>query len=144
MKIIILAASFAAMAGFASCDSCSTGRQEKTTATDTHNARNSLDYEGVYEGYVVWGGEKEEVKVSVTLDGDKYTRTISEAAGGKTLSIQKGTYVWNEEGNTVMLQRADRPNTYFVGEGRLIQMDKQGDNATNGKYAEKRSLNKKR
>lgn len=115
---------------------------ETAIIADSHNARNSLDYTGVYKG-ILPCGDCEGIETEVTLDAEnnfvKKTKYL-----GKDSSIfeENGSYAWNEAGNTVVLEGiTDSPNQYFVGENQLFQLDMDGNRIT-GELADKYILKK--
>ena len=97
------------------------------SAVDMHNAHNSLDVDGLYRsseftmnGFLVWEG--------IILDGDSYERAYF-PAGEKvqeSLRQEAGTVSWIDAGNTITLDSAIEPNGYFVGENKLIPLDRKG------------------
>ena len=107
---------------------------------DGHNAKNSLDYKGVYTGKVPTASG-EGMIVSVTIEDSTYVKTI-EYVGKKDKFEEKGKYTWNAEGNTVILDGVkDSPNKYFVGENTLTQLDMEGNKIT-GELADQYILKK--
>lgn len=101
--------------------------EQAAAVTDTHNARNSLDVDGLYRsqeftknGVTVWCG--------IILAGDEYERAYFPAGEEvqESLQYEAGTIEWNEAGNTITLVSALEPERYFVAEGRLIPLDKDG------------------
>jgi heat shock protein HslJ len=65
--------------------------------------------------------------------------------GKKDIKIneQKGTYTWNEAGNSIILAGIENgPAKYFVGENYVVQLDREG-NKIEGDLAEKYILQKK-
>lgn len=104
----------------------------ETEADRAHNARNSLDYHGVYAG-VVPCADCAGIDTTVELKDDG-SYTLSVQYLGKdddTIHTWEGEYVWNDAGNTVTLTGVeDRPDQYFVAENRLIQLDMDGNRIT--------------
>lgn len=113
---------------------------ETTPPADSHNAKNSLDYMGTYKG-VLPTASGQGMEVTVNLTDSTYTK--DELYVGKKLKpIQtKGSYTWNEEGNTITLTNAEKPNQYFVSEGKLTHLDMDGNKIT-GDNADKYVLSK--
>ena len=98
---------------------------ETPQISDDHNAKNSLDYKGIYTGKVPTGSG-EGMLVSLTLEDSTYVKK-TEYVGKKEIFEDKGKYTWNAEGNTVILDGIkDAPNQYFVGENTLTQLDMEG------------------
>lgn len=95
-----------------------------------HNAQNSLDYVGTYSGKLpTASGEGMNVTIVLGND-DSYTKTIEYIDKKDRKFDEKGKYSWNEAGNTVTLNGAERPNQYFVGENTLTQLDIEGKRIT--------------
>ncbi len=94
-----------------------------------HNARNSLSYHGKYEGTIP-AADGPGINVTIEIPDDStYTRTLVYIGHEKDIFTDKGTYTWNEEGNTITLHDAkgeETPNQYFVSESRLIMLDTEG------------------
>lgn len=86
---------------------------------DDHNARNSLDYEGVYSGTLAIEGEDELEYVIILNDNNYFKRTKD---GNGTLT-EKNEYKWNDGGSTITLVGATTPNKFFVGENNLFVAD---------------------
>lgn len=103
--------------------------QGSTIEADTHNARNSLDYYGVYEG-VTPCADCEGIKVTVYLKKDEtYTLKNVYLKGGKELnpSEYSGKFTWDDKGSVVTLEGVkDAPSHFFVTEGYLIIVDAEG------------------
>lgn len=148
---------FATTLGIAACNDA--GKKEPTTTTDgtatdtsgakkevdMHNAENSLDLDGVYEGTLPCA-DCEGIKTTVNLNKDK-TFTLSEEYLGKKDPMKfssKGKWVVNQ--NTITLQfdkeLQDRRVQYKAGEGRIWLLDQEGKEIT-GALADKYMLTKK-
>ena len=100
-----------------------------------HNSRNSLDWWGVYTGLLPCA-DCEGIKVILTLNRDE-TYELSYLYVGKsdTPFVFSGEFVWDEAGGRITLPREDFPIRYKVGEGRLYQLDVEG-NPVSGDLAE--------
>ena len=95
---------------------------------DEHNARNSLDWVGVYRG-VLPCADCEGIETEIELFRDEIY-TISRRYLGKDderVFRDSGDFVWNDAGNTVILQNEDPPNSYFVAENYLVHLDMEGE-----------------
>lgn len=108
-----------------------------------HNAKISLDYSGMYQG-VLPCADCEGIETTLWIDENNYVLfTNYLGKKNKTKSEFRGSYVWNEFGNTIILKGIENaPNHYFVGENYLKQLDKDGNNIE-GDLAEKYLLQKK-
>ncbi|TDR23096.1 copper resistance protein NlpE N-terminal domain-containing protein [Flavobacterium cheniae] len=108
--------------------------------TDGHNAMNALDYHGVYYG-VLPCADCEGIETTITLTADSYTKEVVYQGKSKEIITEKGTFTWNEAGNTITLSGSQAPNQYFVGENDLFHLDVDGDRIE-GKMASKYRLQK--
>ena len=106
-----------------------------------HNARNSLDYDGTYEG-VIPGPESEEIEIQIELHRDGTFIKRTDYIGKENDELETfATYSWNEEGNIIALQLIDGHEKYFVAENKLIKLDEEGEFFT-GEKAEDYVLRK--
>ncbi|TXX75753.1 lipoporotein NlpE [Vibrio cholerae] len=102
--------------------------QPSTASVDAaHNAQNSLDWAGIYQGTLPCadcGG----IETELTLNADG-TYALTEKyldKEGEPFASQ-GTFVWNEAGNIVTLQTGDQTGRQFmVGENTLSHLDMEG------------------
>jgi heat shock protein HslJ len=111
---------------------------------DEHNAQNSLDYIGMYQG-VVPCADCEGIETSLSLEDEtNYVLKTNYLGKNKNSTNEvRGVYSWNEAGNTIILSGIVKaPNQYFVGENYLKQLDMDG-NKIEGDLAEKYVLQKK-
>jgi heat shock protein HslJ len=110
---------------------------------EEHNAKNSLDYIGMYKG-VVPCADCEGIETTLWLDYNNFV-LITNYLGKKSKAESefRGSYIWNNEGNTIILKGIENaPNHYFVGENYLKQLD-MDRNKIEGDLAEKYMLQKK-
>lgn len=134
-KIIILSAAVLALA------SCGNRNQQKkaakeaanteqaAVAPDTHNSRNSLDYEGTYHGTIPCA-DCAGIQVNVTIDRNgNYTKTMA-YMGKPDIFTSKGTYTWDTSGNKITLEGEPGPDIYKVGEGTLTMLNLEGNPIT--------------
>ena len=104
----------------------------KTYTEDSHNAKNSIDYKGTYKGDLPCA-DCEKIEVELKLDDNDYKRTSVYHKNGQTTKVEeKGTYSWDQSGNTITLNGVDgsSPNKYFVAENYLMQLDMDGNRIT--------------
>ena len=116
-----------------------------TVITDEHNAKNSLDYEGTYEGILPCiKGDCKEIELSLKLMKDGIFVYSTKRIGiDKEQLMTSGTYHFEDDGNTIVLdQIADVPNAFFISENKIYQLDK-NQKKIEGADAEKYILNKK-
>ena len=93
-----------------------------------HTASNSLDYFGTYFG-VLPCADCEGIETSLELTADKKYTLTTKYLGKENAQANesKGTYSWNKEGNKVVLSgKKNAPNSYFIGENYVIQLNIKG------------------
>lgn len=100
-----------------------TDEVEQTEVSDVHNARNSLDYLGIYKGILTFGNDSG-YSVTIELKEKTYAKMVVDPEGNILRTL--GSYSWNKEGNTVTLQGNNGQNQFFVGENTLFLLDKDG------------------
>jgi len=116
----------------------------EVVVNDDHNAKNSLDYMGMYQG-ILPCADCEGIETSLLLEDDKNYLLKTNYLGKKNSATKevRGVYSWNKEGNTIILAGVENaPNRYFVGENYLKQLDMDG-NEIEGDLAERYVLQKK-
>ncbi len=116
--------------------------KDTTVVVDSHNSQNSLDYIGIYKG-VLPCADCEGIETLLQLSED-FTYTLTNKYLGKDVKTyeQKGTFMWNDEGDGIILDTSkDKSQRYFVGENKLIQLDATGQKVT-GVLADKYILSK--
>ncbi|WP_396148472.1 copper resistance protein NlpE N-terminal domain-containing protein [Flavobacterium sp.] len=115
----------------------------EVVVNDDHNAKNSLDYIGMYQG-ILPRADCEGIETTLWIDENNYVLYTNYL--GKMSKIKpefRGSFVWNNEGNTIILEGIENaPNRYFVGENYLTQLDMDG-NEIEGDLAERYVLQKK-
>ena len=120
------------VSGLLSCSSSKQSQSDKGATpvqkqvVDSHNARNSLDYQGTYSGTIP-GYESKTINVTIILTDREYVlRTTPLQENAKTV-VQKGEYTWDESGSTITLKGVKGIiATYFVAENQLRQLDANG------------------
>ncbi|MDR1056347.1 MAG: copper resistance protein NlpE [Prevotellaceae bacterium] len=131
MKKIYL---FVLVAGLmlAGCKSSNKTKDEASTETkkeavsNMHNARNSLDYKGIYKG-VLPCADCSGIETTLTLNDNDYIMVMKYLSKEEYVYTEKGTYKW-KNGNTIILQGDDDgPTQYIVGENMLKQLDQDGN-----------------
>lgn len=115
----------------------------EVVAPDMHNAKIALDFAGTYKGTLPCAdcaGIETEIEISSDQSFVRKTRYLGK--NGQTVFEEKGTYKWNDAGNTIIFNEVkDAPDQYFVGENVLIQLDLSGNRIT-GSLAEMYVLKK--
>jgi uncharacterized lipoprotein NlpE involved in copper resistance len=112
---------------------CKTQSSNKTNEMATgHNSRNSLDWQGTYNG-ILPCADCEGIQTVILLNSD-LTYTLKTKYLGKADSVfeSSGTFNWNDSGNTITLNNIEnnRSASYFVGENTLTQLDLKGNKIT--------------
>lgn len=101
---------------------------DETSVIDSHNARDSLSFYGVYEG-VFPCADCEGIKTTVILYKDgNYKMEIGYIKTGESHDsfTLKGGFMWDDGGQIISLVGA-REKNFFVAEGRLIAVDEDGN-----------------
>lgn len=96
--------------------------------TDTHNSRNSLDWNGVYKS--LFTSETGAEIASVLYLNKDLTYTMQTAFVNDLNDIDKssGTFAWNAQGNEIFLKdRVGNTMAFRVGENKLVQIAENGD-----------------
>lgn len=100
---------------------------ERTAAVPdpAHNARNSLDWAGTYQGMLPCA-DCEAINTELTLHDDG-GYSLSRQYVGKSAQqfTEQGQFSWNSAGNTVLLD-TEPLQQFFVGENQLFMLDQQG------------------
>lgn len=100
--------------------------KEGPALTDGHNARNSLDWAGAYEGTLPCADcPGIQTRLVLTPHGgyELQTRYLDRQPQP---NIVRGTFSWQPDGSTIRLDKAGDEQRYFVAEGRLIQLYQDG------------------
>lgn len=116
---------------------------EISLATDTvHTTRSSVDYAGTYKGITPCADcEGIETTLAVNTDSTFSFTTLYMGKGDGKAVVKTGKYVW-VDGGTIQLEGiTDGPSKFKVGEGRMWQLDMQG-NKVEGELADKYILTK--
>ena len=113
--------------------SCETKKEETAVETievvaDEHTAKNSLDYLGTYKG-VLPCADCEGIETEIVLNKDEtYTKKTKYLGKDETVIEELGDFTWLEDGTRMSLEGLDsEPVLYFVAEGKLIQLDEDGN-----------------
>ena len=105
--------------------------QVSTSFQDEHNSRNSLDWNGTYQGTIPCA-DCEGIKTRLTLiNSGEFNRTRTYLGKEETGRSDSGTFQWNEDGSEITLNPTEgEPQRYKVGENRLFQLDREGNRIT--------------
>lgn len=103
--------------------------EERVQQPDSHNSRNSLDYQGTYKGILptVSGAE---VEVTIILTDSTYQETIKYVEKSHKSVETSGKYTWDKDGRIIILEGHDVPNKFRVEENRIRRLDKDGNMIT--------------
>jgi uncharacterized lipoprotein NlpE involved in copper resistance len=118
-------------------------RLELVKIPDTvHSTQNSVDFAGTYKG-ITPCADCEGIEVELTINMDStYSHSMKYLGKGDGQPLVKtGKYVWIDGGTIQLEGVADGPSKFKVGEGRIWQLDMQG-NKIEGEMADKYILNK--
>lgn len=110
----------------------------ETADTDTHHAKNSIDWPGVYYGFLPCDDCKG-IKSTLALNKNNSYLLITQNVGqSKRDIVEKGKFASGDKSNTLVLTSRDSSTVrqYFVGENLLIQLDSNG-NRISGKLADR-------
>jgi heat shock protein HslJ len=128
-RLFIAAGALVVAAAWPACATKSVHTAREPTA-DT--SRTSLDWNGVYTG-VVPCADCEGIATTVVLSTDGTYRAETQYKGkGTAWNKSKGSFGWNDAGNTITLKPAGGGETtqYRVGENTLTQLDRAGRTIT--------------
>ncbi len=93
---------------------------------DAHNSRNSLDWAGAYEGVLPCADcPGMQTRLLLRMDGSFEIRTqyLERQVAPQTAS---GRFNWNDAGSRITLDAAGSGQQFQVGEGRLLQLNRDG------------------
>lgn len=91
-----------------------------------HNSRNALDWAGTYEGVTRCAdcpGIRMRLKLARDGRFELSTQYLERQAAAQTV---QGPFSWNGAGDTITLEGAGGGAQFRVGEGRLLQLDRDG------------------
>jgi uncharacterized lipoprotein NlpE involved in copper resistance len=110
----------------------------ETTDNDAHHAQNSLDWPGIYLGFLPCDDCKG-IKTTLALNKNNSYLLITQYIGKSEREIvEKGKFTSGDNSNTVILTPRDNSTKrqYLVAENQLIQLDDMGNRIT-GKLADR-------
>lgn len=118
-------ATSATVFALAACIQANPPAAPESAVPDQHNARNALDWPGMYVGTLPCASCSG-IRTALTLHGNGEYRLRETYLGNpESVSDSRGTFSWNEAGNTVTLSGSE-PRRYFVGENQLFALDAEG------------------
>ena len=91
-----------------------------------HTSRNAVNWEGTYEG-VTPCADCPGIKLRLTLRADgRYELATQYLERQPALQTVRGNFSWNAAGNTITLDAGGGGQQFRVGEGRLLQLNRDG------------------
>lgn len=99
---------------------------------DAHHAQNSLDWPGLYYGFLPCD-DCNGVKTTLALNQNGSYVLITQYIGRSEREfVEKGKFSWGDKSDTIVLTPRNKPaaQQYFVGENMLVQLDKNGNRVT--------------
>lgn len=101
-------------------------RAETPSPDPAHNSRNALDWAGVYEG-ITPCADCPGIKTRLTLHKDgRFELSTQYLERQVAPQGANGQFSWNTAGNTITLDAAGWGQQFRVGEGRLLQLNRDG------------------
>lgn len=134
---------------FLSLTACNHQSQKEANSTqpqaneikDMHQSKNSLDWEGVYEGTLPCAS-CEGIQSTVTLKADLSFEKKEVYLGEKNGTFnEKGKFSWDKDGSIITLKLNDEKTQYRVKEGCIVMLNADGKENT-GELAEHYILRK--
>ncbi len=115
------------------CGVSNSTQKTEAIADSHHSAQTSLDWQGSYKGTLPCA-DCEGIETILTLtDNQSYELKTKYLGKTEDFFVQKGTFNWNELGNTIHLIGIEQaPNRYFVAENAVIQLDLNGERISGG------------
>jgi hypothetical protein len=117
--VIFLLMAAMAMFGLSSCFSIK-------VVDYTHNARNSLDWAGVYTGTIPWVSERINVSLRLNLDQSFEFEYYYLDRPDEPINRHPGSFRWDDTGNIIIIEMIDTVTHYKVAENMLIRLDEIG------------------
>jgi len=138
MKHVIIIISLFVLV-FAGCKSGEGGEPYELTPIDRssqindgHNSRNSLDWDGVYEG-ITPCADCEGIKTTLRLNQDE-TFVMSQTYLGKDSDEvsykESGSFKWDNNGSEIIVESGDLRIRFQVGENQVTMLDMAGNVVT--------------
>lgn len=111
---------------------------DETSQHEAHHAKNSLDWPGIYLGFLPCA-DCNGLKTSLALNQNNSYVLITQYVGKSPREfVEKGKFTWSDKDNTIVLtpRNSGVSHQYFVGENMLIKLDDNGRRFS-GKLAER-------
>lgn len=101
---------------------------------DTHNSQNSLDWAGTYNGTIPCA-DCPGIKTVLKLNNDNsYALTTQYIDKQKDPATVTGTFIWDDTGSIIILDKKGNNTRYKVQEGSISMLDLEG-NAIGGELS---------
>lgn len=110
----------------------------ESTEHDAHHAQDSLDWPGIYNGFLPCD-DCAGIKTSLALNQNGSYVLITQFTGKSPRDyVEKGKFSWGEKDNTIILtpRKGGSTHMYLVGENELVTLDAKG-NRFAGKLADR-------
>ncbi len=109
----------------------SSAAQPAKPVDSAHTSENALDWHGIYEG-VLPCADCEGMQTRLVLRPDhSYSLAVKYLGKEAAPFTHEGSFAWASDGSTIYLNDVtEGPNTYFLGEGFVAQLDLEGQRIT--------------
>ena len=116
----------AALVGMAGLAGCMAPKEQVAPPPDMHNSRNALDWAGTYAGVLPCADcPGIQTRVVLMADGQFELSTLY-IDRQTTPTTTRGRFAWNAAGSDITLGAESGSPKFRVGEGRLLQLDRDG------------------
>jgi uncharacterized lipoprotein NlpE involved in copper resistance len=129
---------FLFIAAFSVCLPVFAETVEASADKDAHHAQSSLDWPGLYYGFIPCA-DCNGVKTTLALNKNNSYVLITQYVGKSEREfVEKGKFAWGDKSNTIVLTPRNKPaaQQYLLGENMLIQLDQDGNRMV-GKLADR-------
>ena len=133
--LCVLFISFALSVLLFSCASVNQREAAEYRSLADHSSKNTLDWDGLYWG-VVPAADSPGIDVRIALNRDETYNVRYQYLGRNDVFVFTGYFIWDDLGETIILDDDSLPRYYKVGENTLLQLDMQGNRIT-GELADK-------
>lgn len=118
ISLIIIVMTVAACNNNKKTNDSETSANETLETSDTHTAKNSIDWKGTYFGTLPCASCPG-INTLITLNNDNtYEKTVEYLESDDTPETIKGTFTWDKDGKIITIGE----NTYLVGENQLFAL----------------------
>jgi uncharacterized lipoprotein NlpE involved in copper resistance len=101
-------------------------RNDAAVPDPAHNSRNALDWAGSYEG-VLPCADCPGIKTRLVLSADGQFELSTQYLDRQVVpQTVRGRFHWNSAGSSITLDAAGAGQQFQVGEGRLLQLNRDG------------------